>query len=120
MEDKSATPATPADAPAVEDGSTGQASGNVYGDEEDSKSDVKLTGTAVKKGDEDDTLIYVHKARLYRFRDGKWKERGNGFIKLLRSKDNKIKFVQRAEKTLKVTANFHGKRFTLSCGSSFV
>ena len=114
MEDKSATPAVEEKAASgdTKPEQTPASSGIAYGDEEDEKSqDNKLTGQAVKKGDEDDTLIYIKKARLYRFRDGKWKERGNGFIKLLRSKDNKIKFVQRAEKTLKVTANFHGKYF---------
>ena len=63
-------------------------------------------GEKVATGEEHETLIYIKKAKLYRFRDGKWKERGDGYCKFLRSKDNKIRFIQRQEKTLKVTANF--------------
>jgi hypothetical protein len=86
------------------------ASGVVYGDaEEEEAKTIKLTGDKVKSADEDETLIYIKKAKIYRFRDGKWKERGDGYCKLLRSQDNKIRFLQRAEKTLKVTANFLSK-----------
>ena len=113
------------DAPATQDTTATQAvakedskaSANVYGDAEDEESKtVKLTGSKVKSADEEETLIYIKKAKLYRFRDGKWKERGDGYVKFLRSHDNKIRFLQRAEKTLKVTANFLSKLlFTISC-----
>lgn len=62
-----------------------------YGDEdEEEKKQIHLQGEKVKSGDEDETLIYIKKAKVYRFRDGKWKERGDGYCKLLRSKDNRI------------------------------
>ena len=78
-----------------------------YGDEdEEEKTQVKLQGEKVKSADQEETLIYIKKAKLYRFRDGKWKERGDGYCKFLWSKDNKIRFLQRQDKTLKVTANF--------------
>jgi len=50
------------------------------------------------------------RAKLYRFRDNQWKERGTGNGKLMRNKENKkIRFVMRQEKTLKPVANFIGK-----------
>jgi E3 SUMO-protein ligase RanBP2 len=91
---------------------TGEApsSGLTYGDEEEEEAkQIKLQGEKVKSADDDETLIYIHKAKLYRIRDGAWKERGNGYCKLMRSKDNKIRFLLRAEKTLKVSANFLSK-----------
>lgn len=66
-------------------------SGVTYGDEEEEESKtVKLSGTKVKSAEEDETLIYIKRAKLYRFRDGKWKERGEGYCKILRSNENKI------------------------------
>lgn len=62
-----------------------------YGDEEEEEQKhIKLTGEKIKSADEEETLIYIKKAKIYRFRDGKWKERGDGYCKLLRNKDNKI------------------------------
>ena len=84
--------------------------GVTYGDEEEEESKtIALTGDKVKSTDDEETLIYIHKAQLYRFRDGKWKERGNGYAKFTRSKDNKIRFLMRSEKTLKLAANFLSK-----------
>ena len=43
-------------------------SGVVYGDaEEEEAKTVKLTGTKVKSAEEEETLIYIKKAKLYRF-----------------------------------------------------
>lgn len=83
-----------------------------YGDEEESKG--KLENKAnLATGTENEDLIYIHKAKIYRFRDSKWKERGNGYVKMLRNKDSKkIRLLQRAEKTKKVTVNFYGKSYT--------
>lgn len=112
QEDKKVAPAQET-TPAATQASAGESaapSGNKYGDEEDEETKtVKLTGSKVKSADEEETLIYIKKAKLYRFRDGKWKERGEGYVKLLRTKENKIRFLQRAEKTLKVTAHFFSK-----------
>lgn len=80
-----------------------------YGDEEETKGKVENKANLVT-GTENEDIIYIHKAKMYRFRDGKWKERGNGHVKLLRNrKSNKIRMLQRAEKTKKVAVNFYGK-----------
>jgi Ran-binding protein 1 len=47
------------------------------------------------------------RAKIYRWRDAEWKERGTGQLKILRHRENnKIRFIMRQEKTLKVVANF--------------
>ena len=64
----------------------------------------------VKKvtGEEAEECIYKQRAKLYRFRDDQWKERGVGNCKLMRHKENKkIRLVMRQEKTLKPIANFN-------------
>jgi hypothetical protein len=59
-------------------------------------------------GEEEEDLIYKQRAKLYRFRDNQWKERGLGEFKLLRHKETKkIRFILRQEKTLKVKANLY-------------
>lgn len=40
----------------------------------------------VKSGEEDEDVLYTHRAKLYRFRDKEWRERGLGDIKILRHK----------------------------------
>lgn len=58
-------------------------------------------------GEENEEVIFKSKCKLYRFRDNEYKERGTGFLKLLRHKDTKkIRFILRQEKTLKIVANF--------------
>ena len=47
------------------------------------------------------------RARLYRWRNSEWKERGTGELKLLRNKNTKkIRLILRQDKTLKPVANF--------------
>ena len=66
-----------------------------------------LPKVEIKTGEEDEDLIFKGRGRLYRFRDGEWKERGTGDMKLLRhKKDKKIRFILRQDKTLKIVANF--------------
>ena len=79
-----------------------------YGDEEENKQ-VKLENKDnLLTGTEDEEPIWVNKAKLYRFRNEKWKERGNGICKILRNKETKkIRFLLRTEKTKKVSANFY-------------
>ena len=61
----------------------------------------------IKTGEEDEDLIFKIRAKLYRFRDSEWKERGTGDLKLLRHKtDKKIRCILRQDKTLKIVANF--------------
>lgn len=50
------------------------------------------------------------RAKLFRWRDEQWKERGIGNAKLMRDREDKIiRFVMRQEKTLKPVANFISK-----------
>ena len=47
----------------------------------------------VKTGEEDEDVIYSHRAKLYRFTDSEWKERGLGDVKILRHKQtNKLRY----------------------------
>ena len=66
-----------------------------------------LAKVEIKTGEEDEDLIFKSRGKLYRFRDGEWKERGTWDLKLLRhKKDKKIRFILRQDKTLKIVANF--------------
>ena len=66
-----------------------------------------LAKVEIKTGEEDEDLIFKSRGKLYRFRDGEWKERGTGDLKLLRhKKGKKIRFILRQDKTLKIVANF--------------
>lgn len=38
----------------------------------------------MKTGEEDEEVVYSHRAKLFRFADGEWKERGLGDVKILR------------------------------------
>ncbi|XP_061398604.1 E3 SUMO-protein ligase RanBP2 [Musca vetustissima] len=60
----------------------------------------------VKTGEEDEDLLYVHRAKLYRFTEGEWKERGLGNVKILRHKQTKkLRVVMRREQVLKICLN---------------
>ena len=62
----------------------------------------------VVTGEEEEELIFKAKARLFRFRDGQWKERGSGDLKLLRDKKTRqIRLLMRQDKTLKIVANHY-------------
>ncbi|KAI3914109.1 hypothetical protein MKW92_002064 [Papaver armeniacum] len=66
----------------------------------------RTTVAPVIKLEED--VLFNLQAKLYGFdKDGnKWKERGNGFIKLLKHKETKkFRLVMRQSRTLKVIAN---------------
>jgi len=77
----------------------------VTGDKWAAKANLHLV--EVKTGEEEDNMIYKARGKLFRFRDNDWKERGIGDIKLLRNKkSNKVRFLMRQDKTLKIVANF--------------
>ena len=62
----------------------------------------------VKTGEEDEEVMFSHRAKLYRFlADGKqWKERGVGDIKLLRNRQSgKMRVLMRRDQVLKICAN---------------
>ncbi|XP_015115458.1 E3 SUMO-protein ligase RanBP2 [Diachasma alloeum] len=62
----------------------------------------------VKTGEENEEILYTHRAKLFRF-DGnakEWKERGLGDIKLLKhNESHKLRLVMRREQTLKLCLN---------------
>ena len=85
--------------------------GDYFNPEEEVKinptNNLNLAKVEVKTGEEDEDLIFKSRGKLYRFRDGEWKERGTGDLKLLRHKtEKKIRFILRQDKTLKIVANF--------------
>ncbi|GJQ79003.1 hypothetical protein Trydic_g164 [Trypoxylus dichotomus] len=60
----------------------------------------------VKTGEEQEEVLYCHRAKLFRFADGEWKERGIGDIKILRMPDTgKLRVVMRREQVLKICLN---------------
>jgi len=68
---------------------------------------VNLPEVENKSGEENDDILFKTKAKIYRFRENEWKERGQGDLKLLRNRlTKKIRLVMRQERTLKVVANF--------------
>ena len=80
-----------------------------YADPEEEKKAVVegLKDVEVKTGTEGEVCLFKKRAKLFRFRDGQWKERGIGNAKLLRNDDaKKVRFVMRQEKTLKPCGNF--------------
>ncbi|XP_047107588.1 E3 SUMO-protein ligase RanBP2 [Schistocerca piceifrons] len=60
----------------------------------------------VMTGEEEETVLFESRAKLYRFVEKEWKERGIGNIKLLHNqKTGKIRILMRREQVLKVCAN---------------
>ena len=69
---------------------------------------VSLEVKEIQTGEEDEEELYSQRSKLYRFRDGDWKERGLGEAKLLKDKaTSKIRFMLRQEKTGKIVANHY-------------
>jgi len=62
---------------------------------------------SIETGEEGEREIYSQRSKLYRFRDGEWKERGLGEARLLKNKSTgRVRFLLRQEKTGKIAANF--------------
>lgn len=60
----------------------------------------------VRTGEENEEVLYSHRAKLYRWTDGEWKERGLGDIKLLRDASaGRTRLLMRREPVLKVCLN---------------
>lgn len=76
--------------------------------EEDGKVAIRgLKDVVAESGTQEEVCIFKQRAKLFRFRDNQWKERGVGNAKLIRHDGNKrIRFVMRQEKTLKPCGNF--------------
>ncbi|XP_053601362.1 E3 SUMO-protein ligase RanBP2-like [Plodia interpunctella] len=57
-------------------------------------------------GEENETELYGHRAKLFRFTAGEWKERGIGVVKILKHNNtNKLRVVMRREQVLKICLN---------------
>ncbi|XP_026764469.2 E3 SUMO-protein ligase RanBP2 [Galleria mellonella] len=57
-------------------------------------------------GEENEIELYGHRAKLFRFMSGEWKERGIGIVKILKHKDTgKVRVVMRREQVLKICLN---------------
>lgn len=62
----------------------------------------------VETGEESDTPLATFRVKTYRFRNGEWKERGVGEAKFLKVHGSeKIRFVARNDKTLRVICNHY-------------
>mmetsp|Transcript_51588 Transcript_51588/g.122751 ORF Transcript_51588/g.122751 Transcript_51588/m.122751 type:complete len:291 (+) Transcript_51588:153-1025(+) len=60
----------------------------------------------IEFGDEDEEQLYAQRSKLFRWREGEWKERGIGEARLLKSKaSGHVRFLMRQEKTGKIVAN---------------
>ena len=60
----------------------------------------------VDTGEEDEEEMYSQRSKLFRMRDGEWKERGTGLAKLLKHrKTGAVRFLVRQEKTMKIVGN---------------
>ncbi|XP_064615661.1 E3 SUMO-protein ligase RanBP2-like [Liolophura sinensis] len=60
----------------------------------------------LKTGEEEETVMFESRAKLYRFDNSEWKERGLGVVKLLHhSKNKKIRILMRRDQILKICCN---------------
>ena len=60
----------------------------------------------VVTGEEDEKVLFEHRAKLFRFHNKEWKERGLGDIKILENKRTKrIRVLMRREQILKICCN---------------
>jgi len=60
----------------------------------------------VKTGEEDEDVLYCQRAKLFRFVDNEWKERGVGDVKLLRHRSTGVvRIIMRRERVLKLCLN---------------
>ena len=62
----------------------------------------------VKTGEEEESAVYSHRAKLFRYVDGEWKERGVGDIKILKhNASGKVRLLMRREQVLKICLNHY-------------
>ncbi|XP_045463199.1 E3 SUMO-protein ligase RanBP2-like [Harmonia axyridis] len=60
----------------------------------------------VKTGEEEEEVVYCHRAKLFRFVGGEWKERGIGDLKILKNKGSeKLRVLMRRDQVLKICLN---------------
>ncbi|XP_055867751.1 E3 SUMO-protein ligase RanBP2-like isoform X4 [Biomphalaria glabrata] len=60
----------------------------------------------VKTGEEDETILFESRGKMYRFVSGEWKEKGVGVVKILEHKINKkTRVLMRRDQVLKICCN---------------
>lgn len=60
----------------------------------------------MKTGEEDEEPLFSHRAKVFRFADDQWKERGVGDVKILRHKQSKkCRVLMRRDQILKLCLN---------------
>merc|ERR1719445_2972328 len=61
-----------------------------------------------KTGEEEEIVLYSHRAKVFRYTGGEWKERGIGDIKILKHKGTgKVRLLMRREQVLKICLNHY-------------
>ena len=69
---------------------------------------------ALSSGEEDEQVLFSQRAKLYRFHNSQWKERGVGNMKILKHKiSGKVRLLMRRDQTLKLCCNHY-----ISCNMS--
>ena len=62
----------------------------------------------MKTGEEEETVVYSHRAKVYRYTGGEWKERGVGDIKILKHRTSgKVRLLMRRDQVLKICLNHY-------------
>ncbi|XP_075747583.1 E3 SUMO-protein ligase RanBP2-like isoform X1 [Rhipicephalus microplus] len=62
---------------------------------------------SVYTGEENEKVCFEERAKLFRYDEKEWKERGIGVVKLLENKEGKVRLLMRREQVLKVCANHY-------------
>lgn len=69
---------------------------------------VDLPDQEIKSGEEETDEVFSVRAKLYRWRDAQWKERGVGQAKILKHKvTSRHSFILRQDQTMKLQAYFY-------------
>ncbi|KAG4306056.1 hypothetical protein PORY_000044 [Pneumocystis oryctolagi] len=69
---------------------------------------VSLSKIEPKTNEEDEEVVFKMRAKLFRYNNNEWKERGTGDVRFLKHRTSgKVRLVMRRDKTHKVCANHY-------------